>query len=218
MPTGETAAHRRLKHLAAAWARQQGFTALAAEVRLPKSAYRADLAAYKPARGQLGYTAVFECKQSRGDLLKDSYRQQPTRDRLRQLDARRQKLEQLLKLHYPSLRRGDSLFAEFDAVNLAGFEHATYRRVLAEIETLQRRLAGKTKFDKLTHYRCANLNYLVVEPGILAVEETPLGWGLLCRHADALILERLPHCQAIPDADRLRLLENIAARAWSEFG
>lgn len=209
----ETEAHQQLKRLAVDWARQQGFTGIATEVRLPKSAYRADVAAYKPARGQLGTTAVFECKQARSDLLKDSYRQAATSDRLRQLDARRQKLEELLKLHYPSLRRGDTLFAEFDAIHLAGFEHANYRRVLREIEILQRRLAGKTKFDKLTRYRCANLNYLVVEPGLLAPEETPVGWGLLVRHDALLELIRVPVWYAVVERERLRLLENIAGRA-----
>ncbi|MCG3149307.1 MAG: hypothetical protein PCFJNLEI_02767 [Verrucomicrobiae bacterium] len=210
---GETAAHRQLKHLAAEWARHEGFTGIASEVRLPKSAYRADVAAYKPARNQLGTTAVFECKQSRSDLLKDSYRRDATSMRLRQLDVRRQKLEELLKLHYPSLRSGDTLFAEFDAIHLAGFQHETYRRVLREIEILQRRLAGKTKFDKLTRYRCANLNYLVVEPDILAPEETPVGWGLLVRRDSVLTLVRVPQWQEVATGERLRLLENIAARA-----
>jgi hypothetical protein len=219
----ETEAHRLLKHLAIAWAREQRFTGIAAEVRLPNSAFRADVAAYKPGssrserdkRGVIGTTAVFECKQARSDFLKDSYRQAPTRDRLKVLDERRRKLEELLKLHLPSLRRGEALFAEFDAIHLGGYEHKTYRRVLREIETLQRRLAGKTKFDRLARYRCANLNYLVVEPGILVAEETPVGWGLLVRRDDVLALERAPIWQ---EADRLVLLENIAAAGTRQVG
>ena len=88
--------------------------------------------------------------------------------------------------------------------------------VLREMETLQRRLAGKTKFDRLARYRCANLNYLVIEPGILAPEETPVGWGLFVRQQDALALEREPIWQPVTEADRLKLLENIAARRTSE--
>ena len=72
---------------------------------------------------------------------------------------------------------------------------------------MQRRLHGKTKFERLRKYRCANLNYLVVEPGILLPEETPVGWGLLVRHNDALVLERAPIWQ---EADGLALLHNIA--------
>src|SRR5206468_2221486 len=208
----ETDAHRQLKRLAIVWAHEQRFPAIATEVRLPRSAFRADVAAYSPRseRGKSGVTAVFECKRARSDFLKDSYRQDTTRERLRALYARRQKLEELLKLHLPSLRRGETLFAELDAIRLDGFEHKTYRRVLREMETLQRRLAVKTKFDRLARYRCANVNYLVVEPGILASEETPIGWGLLVRQDQALVLQREPIWQ---EADALSLLENIAAAA-----
>jgi hypothetical protein len=207
--TTETPAHRLLKRLAVAWAYDQKFPAIATEVRLPRSGFRADVAAYRREA-----TAVFECKQARSDFLKDSYRQEATRQRLKALDERRRKLEQMLKLHLPSLRRGETLFAEFDAINLDGFEHKTYRRVLRELETLQRRLAGKTKFDRLARYRCANLNYLVVEPGILEPEEVPVGWGLLVRRDAVLILERSPIWQ---ESDRQALLESIAAAATRQM-
>jgi hypothetical protein len=212
MATGETAAHENLRRLAVAWALEQGFTAVATEVRLPKSRFRADVAAYKRGHdGKVGVTAAFECKQARSDFLKDSYSQTKTAARLQVLDARRLKLEELLKLHVPSLRRGDTLFAEFDAVNLNGFEHRTYRRVLREIGVLHRRLFGKTKFDRLVRYRCANVNYLVVEDGILAPHEVPAGWGLLVRRADALVLVRPPVWQDAGAHERLALLERIAA-------
>ncbi len=208
----ETDAHRQLKRLAIAWARAQRFPAIATEVRLPRSGFRADVVAYRR-----NATAVFECKQARSDFLKDSHSREPTRQRLAALDSRRQKLESLLKLHLPSLRAGETLFAEFDAVNLAGFEHRTYRRVLREIEMLQRRWQGKTKFERLRKYRCANLNYLVVEPGILSPEETPVGWGLLVRRDDALVLERAPIWQEVTGRDRLWLLEQIAVAATRQL-
>ena len=110
-------------------------------------------------------------------------------------------------------QRTQAIFAEFDAINLGGYEHRTYRRVLREMEILQRRLAGKTKFDRLARYRCANLNYLVIEPGILAPEETPVGWGVLVRRQSALVLEGEPIWQDVIAADRLSLLQNIAAVA-----
>lgn len=205
MSRAETEAHARLKRLAVVWAQQQGYTAVGIEVRLPKSAYRVDVTGWQP-----GATAVWECKQARADFLKDSYAADKVGDRLKQLDVRRQKLEELLKVHFPSLRKGESLFDEFDAVNLTGLEHDTYNRVVREMEVLQRRLFGKTKFDKLRRYLCANLNYLVVEPGILAAHEVPAGWGLLMRHENELILERKPVWQETAEADRLRLLQRIA--------
>lgn len=212
MATGETAAHEKLRRLAIVWAQEQRFYAVATEVRLPKSAFIADVVAYRSGkRGSRPTTAVFECKQARSDFLKDSYSLEKTATRLKAGDERRQTLERLLKLHVPSLRSGETLFAEFDAVNLNGFEHKTYRRVLREIGVLQRRLFGKTKFDRLVRYRCANLNYLVVEDGILAAHEAPVGWGLLVHRQGTLVLERKPVWQETGERERLVLLERIAA-------
>src|SRR5258706_329732 len=214
MSTGETAAHCELKRLALVWAQQHGYTAVATEVRLPQSGFRADVAAYRSLkrdvnaeeRSLLGTTAVFECKQAREDFLKDSYSRDGSLLRLRELDLRRRKLEDLLKLHLPSLRKGESLFVEFDAVDLRGMEHKTYRRVLREIETLQRRVYGKTKFERLMKYRCANVNYLVVDDGLLAARESPWGWGLLVRRRGVLELDVKPVWQEVPEHDRLTML------------
>jgi hypothetical protein len=217
MARTETAAHQNLKSLALDWARQNGYWAMATEVRLPNSAFRADVAAYRRATRspngacEIGATAVFECKQVRSDFLKDSYVAATTRSRLVHLNERRQTLERLLKLHLPSLRRGESLFAEFDTVDLRGTKHKTYQRVMREIDIGQRRLFGKTKFDRLRRYRCANLNYLVVEPGVLEQHEVPMGWGLLVNRGGRLILETKPLWQEIKAVDRLRLLERIAS-------
>jgi len=225
MASRETAAHQNLKHLAAVWASQNQYSAIAAEVRLPNSAFRADVAAYRRARRSpngectIGETAVFECKQARADFLKDAYVAEATRRRLLELQRRRQTLERLLKLHLPSLRRGESLFAEFDAIDLRGMKHNTYRRVLREIDVAQRRLFGKTKFDRLVRYRCANLNYLVVEPGILESHEVPTGWGLLVNRDGQLVLETKPLWLEIAARDRLGLLERIASnRSLSRAG
>ena len=71
MATTETAAHQNLKHLAQRWARRHGYSAIATEVQLPQSAFRADVVAYKRAEhasgrdADIGETAVFECKQAR---------------------------------------------------------------------------------------------------------------------------------------------------------
>jgi len=172
MSQGETENHRRLKALALGWAREQGFAIGAGEVRVPKSGYRADVAAYAPKRrGWTGgtregldvRTAVFECKQARADLLKDAHAEAATRARLAELIARRKSLEEMLAVHRPDLRRGEALWPEFDAWDFSGLEHATYRGVIEEIETVQRRVRGGTKFSKMFRYRCADFLYLVVE-------------------------------------------------------
>ena len=142
---GETAAHLLLKRLALFWAQKQGYHSCAFEVSLPNSRYRADLAAYMPSKGRikvrahdpalpamthrlmvchtLGSTAVFECKQSRADFLKDSRSTRETLTELRDLYTRRVDLERTLRVHYPSLRVSDSLFQDYQSHDFNDLEH-----------------------------------------------------------------------------------------------
>ena len=71
----ESPQHQELKRLAFLWARESGYRACATEVLLPKCNFRADVAACLPAaRGsaEAGITALFECKYTRSDLLRDN--------------------------------------------------------------------------------------------------------------------------------------------------
>jgi hypothetical protein len=214
MPAGESAAHARLKTLALRWAAENGFPIAAAEVRLPRSGYRVDAAAYRPARrGHAAATVVFECKQARADLLKDARAEEPARRELTELLARRDKLEELLATHRPDLRKGESLFPEFDAIDLTATEHATYTKVLDEIAKFQRRLLGGVKFDRIFRYQAADLLYLVAEDDIFARDEIPAGWGLLVRRGEMLIVERKPARLTPRPEQRTELLERIALAA-----
>ncbi len=225
----ETEAHRTLKRLAVRWAQVQGYAASALEVALPHSAYRADVAAYRPAlervrepdprepsrqrfftRSAVGSTAVFECKQARSDFLKDARASAPARAKLARLQDRRLTLERTLRVHFPTLRTGDTLFPECEAGPLDLPEHESYRRVLAQMQALQTQLFRGLKFEKLIHYRCANLCYLVVEPGLFAAGEVPLGWGLLVREEDRLSVRQRPTLIDSGERTRLALLHRIA--------
>jgi hypothetical protein len=211
MPSGETKNHTRLKALALAWAQANGFAIAATEVRVPKSGYRADVAACS--RGTARRSAVFECKQARADLLKDARREDEARRRVAELSARLTKLEELIGGHRPDLRRGESLFPEFDAWDFSGLEHATHRQVVAELAMWQERLLHGTKFAKLWRWRAADYFYLVSEEGIFAEAEVPAGWGLLVRRGEALELARRP-VWAEPTAEAgVTLLESIAQAA-----
>lgn len=193
MSSAETLHHSRLKTLALAWAQTNGFSICACEVRVPKSGYRADVAGCgrtSAARSDAPRTVIFECKQSRADLLKDAHAEAATRARLAELVDRRRRLEDLLAVHRPDLRRGEALWPEFDTWDFAGLEHRTYRRVLTELATAQQRVLRGTKFSKMFRYRCADFLYLVVEDGIFAEAEVPAGWGLLVRRADGLLAAR----------------------------
>jgi len=193
MALGESAQHLRLKSLALAWARAQGCVALATEVRVPRSGYRADVAAIFPD----GAVAAFECKQARSDWLKDAHVEEQVRRRTEELEERRRTLESLLAVHRPDLRRGEALWPEFDTWEAATAEHQAYRRVMAELARLRRRAEDGTKFSRLHRWRSADRLYLVFEPDLHARAELPAGWGVLVRHGDALVLER--------DADALAL-------------
>jgi hypothetical protein len=157
----ETEAHVRLKRLALLWAQANRYTACAAEVSLPQCRYRADVAAYRARLREQTVTAIFECKQALPDLRRDNCETITTRERLRSLSQRREILEKHLRVHYPTLRTGDSLFAEYDSHDFDAIGHRGYRRVLRETTALQNRLYGGTKFECLVRYRCANLFFLV---------------------------------------------------------
>ena len=208
MAHSESQNHVRLKALAYAWARASGFGIVSTEVPLPKSRFRADLAGVEAKKA--GKTAIFECKQARSDLLKDAGNEAETRDEIEKLTRRMLDLERLIGGHRPDLRKGDTLFPEFDAVDLSATRHATYRRVLADLAVWQRRRIKGTKFSQLFRWRTADLFYLVSEPGIFAPAEVPAGWGLLVREGDRLVLERRPvQVDSGPEA-RERLLQSVA--------
>src|SRR6476646_5026520 len=158
----ETEAHVRLKRLALLWAQANRYSACAAEVSLPQCRYRADVAAYRSRVREQTVTAIFECKQALPDLRRDSCETAFARERLRSLTRRREVLEKHLRVHYPTLRTGDSLFAEYDSPDFEAIGHRGYRRVLRESAALENRLFGGTKFECLVRYRCANLFFLVL--------------------------------------------------------
>ena len=216
MSHSETAAHLQLKTLAFAWAEAAGFSVIATEVSVPKSRFRADLVALEPKIG--GKTAIFECKQARSDLLKDSHDSASTRTELNVLAARLRDLERLIGEHRPDLRKGDSLFPEFESVDLSATRHAGYRRVLCDLATRQSRLIRGTKFSQLFRWRSADLFYLVSEPGIFAPSEIPAGWGLLVREGDRLLLERRPAEVDSGNDARERLFRAVAVAGTRATG
>jgi hypothetical protein len=214
----ESAAHLELKRLALLWAQENGYPIAALEVSLPQCRYRADVAAYRPQKnGLLGHTVVFECKQSAPDLHRDDCRSAQTLARLESVYHRRHILEKHLRIHYPTLRTGDTLFPEWDAHDFAAIEHRGYRRVTRELAALQNQLRDGRKFEKLARYACANLFFLVAPNELMHEPEAPLGWGLLVASDGALALLRKPVWHDSPEPMRLRVLQRIAAAGTRQF-
>jgi hypothetical protein len=214
---GETEAHARLKRLAVIWAQSSRYSACAAEVSLPQCRYRADVAAYRAQRNEGGLTAIFECKQALPDLRRDNCRSAAARERLEAVNRRRAVLEKHLRVHYPTLRTGDSLFPEYDSHDFSGIEHRNYRRVLRECAALQNRLYGGRKFECLVRYRCANLFFLVVPNELFCDSETPLGWGVLIERDNALKLHRKPAWHETTAESQVRFLQRIAMAGTRQF-
>ena len=213
----ETAAHVRLKRLALLWAQANCYNACAAEVTLPQCRYRADVAAFRSRLREQTVTAIFECKQSLPDLRRDNCETAGARERLRSLSRRREILEKHLRIHYPTLRTGDTLFAEYDSHDFDAIGHQGYRRVLRESTALENRLFGGTKFECLVRYRCANLFFLVLPNELFHRAAAPIGWGVLVEKGNALELIRRPVWHENAERARLRLLQRIAMAGTRQF-
>ena len=213
----ETENHIRLKRLALLWAQANRYTACAAEVSLPQCRYRADVAAYRARAKEQTVTAIFECKQALPDLRRDNCQTRITRERLRSLGRRREILEKHLRVHYPTLRTGDTLFAEYDSHDFDAIGHQGYRRVVRESAALQNRLFGGTKFECLARYRSANLFFLVLPNELFRATDAPEGWGVLVENNGALELMRRPAWHDNTEESRVRLLQRIAVAGTRQF-
>jgi len=208
----ESEAHRTLKQLALEWAAAHRLLLVATEVRLPRSGYRADVAAATPrALTDNAVTAVFECKVSRADFLRDSALEAGAAEHIAGVSERLTALRGLIAGHRPDLRRGEALFPEFDAYDLRGLQHETHDRLVAELRITQRKLQEGTKFAKLVRWRAASLLYLVAEEGLFQPFELPDGWGLLVRRGSGLEQVGKPCFNPTTPAERVALLERIAA-------
>jgi hypothetical protein len=227
MSATESDRHRELKRLALAWAQTHAYRIAAAEVSVPNLGARLDVAAYRPpfatkqamkekrsrAGVQVGTTVIFECKQSRADFFKDSRCAVQLSARLARLHERRALYEESMRLHLPSLRNADTLFAEFDTYRFeaAGFE--PYDKIVKELRALTARLHQQTKFAQLYRWRAANLHYVIAEEEVAKPHELPYGWGLLIRREDQLAVIVEPTWQEATDEARMNLLHRIAIAA-----
>jgi hypothetical protein len=210
----ESEAHRTLKRLAAEWAAARRLMLFAEEVRLPRSGYRADLAACTPRIASAhAFTAVFECKASRGDFLRDAAPETQTAAELADLTFRLGELRTMIGEHRPDLRRGEELFPDFDCWDLRGLRHETHDQLCQRVRSAQRKLHEGTKFAKMARWRSASLLYAVCEPGVLRPWELPEGWGWLERENGGLVLRAKPCLHATTAVERIALLERIAAAA-----
>jgi len=209
----ETAAHARLKRLVMIWAQARGYSACALEVQLPHCRFRADVAAFREHR-EGDRAAIFECKQSLSDLRRDNCDSSASLGQLRAIEARREIIERNLRIRYPTLGRGDSLFSDFETFDFSRLDHQGYAGVTRDAAGLQQRLISCTKFEKLARYRCANLFYLVIGESLHEIGfQLPRGWGLLIERNAALELAQKPVWHEVTAENKMRFLRRVAAAA-----
>ena len=218
-PRNETAEHWLLKRLSLDWAFRCGFHCISFEVRAPRSSFRVDVAGYRSARDREPNTstvAVFECKQSRPDLSRDSAQTIAVENELRALQQRRERLEKLLAIHYPASRVACALFPEWDPFDPEQLGHSGYRRLVARILALQRKLERNIKFERVTRYRLANLHFLVTTKNLVTPTRVPPGWGLLEAVDNQRLELRIPprFYQIANEADWLERIGKSATYRW----
>ena len=238
----ETFAHRRLKDLAVAFLRDRGCLALATEVRCPISRYRVDVAGYQDStrdwqrgcrrrRRRCPPTSiVIECKQSRADFFRDCEQTEALLARRADLELIRRSIEEhRVKREEPHLRRsGSALFAELEEWDFAASRLPSYRKVLRQLQLLDQKLHGHTKFHLAARYKLADCLYLAAPRGMIRQCEIPPGWGLLeCPRAwldeesahesqdEPPALKPIVEAPQLRSSDqhRTRLLRNIAVSA-----
>lgn len=214
---GETEAHRTLKRLALAWAGEQRLPLAGVEVRIPRSPYRADVvAASRHPTAPDGVVALFECKQARADFLRDDANEPEVRLEATALAERLTSLKNLLGVHRPDLRRGESLFPEFDDYDFRDVRHPTLRGLERKLDVLQAKLVESVKFARLHRYQAADYLYLVTEDQVLHAHEIPCGWGWLARRGDELELRQRPERHVTTPVQRVAWLESIASAGARE--
>ncbi|NBV85894.1 MAG: hypothetical protein EBS01_06455 [Verrucomicrobia bacterium] len=211
-----------LKHLAFRWALEQRFGLASVDVKIPQLGARVHVAACRPEqprrlRGRLVFkpaaTAVFECKLSRADFLKDALSGESVRERLDLLHQKRVLIEETLRRDYPTLREGETLFPEYDMYRYTDVGGEAYNALVSEMNALASQLHIRTKFARLMRWRAANVLYVVAEPGVAFSHELPAGWGLLERHEDGLRTVVRAVWQDAPEAQRWNLMMRIGLSA-----
>lgn len=240
----ETLAHRRLKEFAIAFLRERSCLAVATEVRCPISRYRVDVAGYRDSmrtndsgrsrrKSCEPCTIVIECKQSRSDFLRDNERKDELLAHRDDLHSIRRSIEEnRVKKEEPNLRKsGSALFAELEEWDFSKSKLPSYRKVLAQLRLLDKKIYGHTKFHLLKQYQLADYLFIASPRGMIRRCEVPPGWGLLecprnwltddCSagawekdYVDIALSETIAAVKLSSRADhRVKLLRNIAVSA-----
>jgi sRNA-binding carbon storage regulator CsrA len=125
-------------------------------------------------------TVIIECKQSRADFLRDRDNLDALLKAREAMEERRRRFAEKVRETEPHLQSTSGvLFSELGEWNLDASTNPTYRRILRELEKIDERLHGGTKFHRLTRYRLAERLYLLAPAGVVGRREVPPGWGLV---------------------------------------
>lgn len=170
---------------------------------------------------------IVECKQSRSDFLRNSRSLDNLLLERGRLDKIRRVLEEkIIRSAEPHLAAtGNMLFPELEAWDFGSSRLPSYRRVLRRLRQIDKLIYGQTKFWTMARYALADGLLICTPPGLLRLEEVPLGWGLIELDASAsrssatpmdvrVTLRKKPSTiRPMSERHRARLVQNIAVAA-----
>lgn len=124
---------------------------------------------------------VIECKQSRSDFLRNRAEGEALAAQLASLRRRAKRIEETrIKRFEPQLRRvQEGLFETEERWEFAASGIKAYHRLLARIESTERELYGRSKFERLRTLRLADHVFVLCPRGLVHPRELPGGVGLL---------------------------------------
>ncbi len=159
-------------------------------------------------------TMIVECFVDRDQCWPDCTRAAELVPQLEASKREKTRLEQLIKKREPELRDGNVLFEEYAEWRYEDSENRDYHKVQREIIKLERALLRGTAFEQICSAEVADQLLLAVPAGTVDAREMADGWGLLWVHDDlSVTLEKQPEMRDCIPANRLHLVQNIAAAA-----
>lgn len=176
-------------------------------------------------------TIIVECKQSRADFLRDTAETDRLLAQRRTLLDRKHALERdFIVRTEPDLRtNGQFLFHDMEHWDFSRSRSPAYRKLLADIASIDSALYNQTKFFWMAQYRMADRLFLIAPRAMIKPRELPDAWGLIevprrlgesLTRASLADLADVPLTLRVPARDnhtrathRTRLLRNIAVAA-----
>lgn len=209
-----------IKRALLGWLLTQKPDGLAVSVPTRFSKYRVDIAAFWSSRGRRrlrpAKTALIEILHDRKSFWPSISGKDDLHSLLKEKKALKAELETRIRSEEPYLRDSDMLFEDMENWDYKSSHNKEYHKCLKEMEKIEKAVYKGSRFERLRAAGVADCLYLAAPAGSVRQHDMAEGWGLLYVAPDmgvSLICEA--ECRPCKDADRLHLIQNIAASAKS---